>query len=155
MTAGSLPHDPPALHLNRTTGIAPKTDNFLFTRVLVVLEDVMRFHEETSRRRVPAGQTHFPPSFKCLVCLHSLPLPSSPSIPPPSRSLRLSFIVLPALSPLCVLELAVGKKNPPLSCMPAGCDRVFMFFRHLREPPHLQPTIQGAGNRKCPENKTF
>lgn len=101
MTAGSLPHDPPALHLNRTTGIAPKADNFLFTRVLVVLEDVMRFHEETSRRRVPAGQTHFPPSFKCLVCLHSLPLPSSPSISPPSRSLRLSFIVLPALSSLC------------------------------------------------------
>lgn len=121
MTAGSLPHDPPALHLNRTTGIVPKTDNFLFTRVLVVLDDVMRFHDKTSRRRVPGGQTHVPPSFKCPVCLHSLPLPSSPSIPPPSRSLCLSFIFLPALSPLCVLELAVGGKKKHLlaACLQA------------------------------------
>lgn len=102
MTAGSLPHDPPALHLNRTTGIVPKTDNFLFTRVLVVLDDVMRFHDETSRRRVPGGQTHVPPSFKCPVCLHSLPLTIISFYPTPlSLSLSLFYFLAGSLSSLC------------------------------------------------------
>lgn len=88
--------------------------------------------------------------FVCTAFLYHHLLLSHPPV-----ALSVSLLFSCRLSLLFVsLSKWWGKKAPP-SCMPAGCDREFMFFRHLREPPHLQPTIRGAGNRKCPENKTF